>query len=342
MPAYRIGATGPEVARLQAQLTRLGLYHGPIDGSFGGGTEAAVRAFQRARGLEIDGVVGPSTWAALFDGAAIPAPAVASEPLATRCLALTASFETEQAAPECFAGLAGDFDGMGMSVGALQWNFGTGSLQPLLRGLDARHPELFDDVFGRRAAELRRVLAASRVDQLAWARSIQNSATFRISEPWRGLFKTLGRQPECIAAQTAAAGERYALALRMCRDYGLWSERAAALMFDVVVQNGSILDATRARILAGFAALPPASADATEVARMEIVANRRAEAARPQFVEDVRRRKLTIARGVGTVHGRHYDLAWDFGILLRAIDATAPPQASIGEPVAAVGVPAVP
>jgi hypothetical protein len=63
-------------------------------------------------------------------------------------------------------------------------------------------------------------------------------------------------------------------------------------------------------------------ADAIEVARLRIVANRRAEAAKPQWVEDVRSRKLTIANGEGSVHGRHYDLAEDFGITLRPFEPT--------------------
>ena len=37
-----------------------------MDGIFGAKTLAAVRAFQRSRGLQVDGVVGPLTWGRLF------------------------------------------------------------------------------------------------------------------------------------------------------------------------------------------------------------------------------------------------------------------------------------
>jgi len=316
---YRRGAKGEEVSRIQTRLGELGLYRGPVDGDFGGGTESAVRAFQQAEGLAADGIVGPTTWQALYGAAVpIPPPAIAAKPLVYRNLALTGAFETEAPVPECFAGLVGDFDGQGMSFGALQWNLGQGTLQPLLSAIDRVHPEVVDNVFGPHAAELRAMLASSRDDQISWARSIQDARRFVITEPWRGLFKTLGRREEFQGIEVDAARQIYQDAVTWCLTYGVKSQRAVALMFDIRVQNGSIASTTRAQIERDFATLESSDdADTLEVARLRVIANRRAEAATPRWVEDVRARKLTIANGVGTIHGAYYDLDGQYGISLR-------------------------
>lgn len=62
----RIGAYGEAVASIQTMLAALGFYTGKIDKDFGPNTENAVKAFQRSKGLEADGKVGPKTHAALF------------------------------------------------------------------------------------------------------------------------------------------------------------------------------------------------------------------------------------------------------------------------------------
>jgi peptidoglycan L-alanyl-D-glutamate endopeptidase CwlK len=64
----RIGGSGPPVLLLQMRLAELGFDPSGMDGQFGPGTARAVRAFQAINGLEVDGVVGDITIAALhFD-----------------------------------------------------------------------------------------------------------------------------------------------------------------------------------------------------------------------------------------------------------------------------------
>ncbi|MFF8742997.1 peptidoglycan-binding protein [Streptomyces californicus] len=57
----RQGESGDRVREIQC----LAIYHGyslTVDGQFGPATKNAVTAFQRARGIGADGIVGPSTW----------------------------------------------------------------------------------------------------------------------------------------------------------------------------------------------------------------------------------------------------------------------------------------
>jgi peptidoglycan hydrolase-like protein with peptidoglycan-binding domain len=64
----RTGTKGPKVLALQQRLAGLGYWNGKADGTFGGVTQQAVYAVQKAAGLERDGVVGPKTQKALDQG----------------------------------------------------------------------------------------------------------------------------------------------------------------------------------------------------------------------------------------------------------------------------------
>lgn len=234
---------------------------------------------------------------------------ILNQPLDYRCLALTGSIETAVSFPDCFGSVAGDFDGQGLSFGVLQWNLGQGTLQPLLFKME----ELLDD----RYAGLRAILRSPLARQMAWARTIQD-AHHRIADSWRRLFHELGLRPEVQEIQRAAAAGIYQGALKMCAAYGVKSERAVALLFDIRVQNGGISPSAKSRIDAGFRELDAA---APEAARLRLIANCVAESANPRWVEDVRARKLAIANGEGTVHGRPYNLEPEFGIRLQPVVA---------------------
>ena len=67
-PTLRKGDSGDSVRELQERLNTLGYDCGSADGKFGTKTRDAVIRFQKANGLEADGVVGRKTWAALDDG----------------------------------------------------------------------------------------------------------------------------------------------------------------------------------------------------------------------------------------------------------------------------------
>ena len=61
MDILKMNTTGKDVERLQKRLHKLGFPPGNIDGDFGPGTEAALIAYQRSKGLLADGVAGPRT-----------------------------------------------------------------------------------------------------------------------------------------------------------------------------------------------------------------------------------------------------------------------------------------
>ncbi len=62
----RKGSSGTNVVKLQQALECLGYYTGAIDGDYGAGTVAAVKRFQKNRGMNADGIAGSATISILF------------------------------------------------------------------------------------------------------------------------------------------------------------------------------------------------------------------------------------------------------------------------------------
>jgi len=63
---YKHESVGPQVTRIQRKLNEFGYYTATCDGNYTKATAHAVKEFQREKKLNVDGEVGPSTWAELF------------------------------------------------------------------------------------------------------------------------------------------------------------------------------------------------------------------------------------------------------------------------------------
>ena len=65
--SFQRGDDGEEFLAIQKRLVELNYTVGTLDGEFGPATEKAIKAFQAAQGLEVDGVVGSATYRALMN-----------------------------------------------------------------------------------------------------------------------------------------------------------------------------------------------------------------------------------------------------------------------------------
>ena len=66
LPVLKNGSKGDSVEALQMLLNCNGYSCGRVDGEFGANTESAVKKFQKAKGLDQDGIVGKATWSSLL------------------------------------------------------------------------------------------------------------------------------------------------------------------------------------------------------------------------------------------------------------------------------------
>ena len=289
---------GEVVRQIQVALRAAGADPEEIDGIYGGDTEKALKAYQQAKGMESNGKITTETWSNLM-GEAPPS-------LFARCLQLTGDFEGHG-----FQKIAGNFDGAGLTWGIIGFTLQHGELKRIISEVAQQYPALLDQAFGSLRDDLLEVLRQSKNEQIAWANAISiGSNKYRVQGPWEQAFATLGTFPEVQAIQLKRVGAYWDIALRDTKRFGLKSERGLALCFDIAVQNGGIDFAQEERGILKWLANHP---DAVESVKLARIADVVAENSRPQYVEDVRRRKRTIATGDGVVHGARY-ATQDWGI----------------------------
>jgi hypothetical protein len=280
------GARGAPVKKIQKGV---GFVGDAIDGDFGPDTTTAVGDFQKTHAMPQTGEVDTDTWGAITK---LPVPT-----LEERALALTATFEGHG-----FELAQGNFDGAGITWGIIGFTLKHGEVGKIVREMQGARPDLVKLAFGDLTPELLRLIDLPLQEQLAFADSVSiPPSKARLAEPWRSCFRVFGSLPEVQEAQLRRAHEHYFQpAQTTANKLHLKTELGVALAFDIHVQNGGvkedILRSLLGRTFASELDLRVALADAV------------ADSSKPEFKEDVRARKLTIAQGKGMVHGGSFVL----------------------------------
>jgi hypothetical protein len=284
-PLFSKGARGEIIKDIQSALK---LAEPQIDGKYGKITADAVTAFQRANHLTQTGEVDSDTWGALMRA---PIPGIDE-----RALQLTAAFEGHG-----FALAQGNFDGAGITWGIIGFTLKGGELGKMIDQIESAHPGMVLAAFGDLTGRLFSVLhSSSAAEQIAFADSISlGKQKAELAEPWLSAFRRFGEQPEVQKQQLSTAHEDYFQpALATARRFGLKMELGIALAFDIHVQNGGISDPAERQIRNAISGHPSGS----ERDLRTVIANAVADHSNPDYRQDVRERKLTIATGEGQVH----------------------------------------
>lgn len=283
---------GELIKKVQKILKSENLYDDVLDGIYGGYTERALITYQQQNGLNPSGKIDEATWQKLVRQS-LP-------PIRERSLQLTADFEGTG-----FTKVVGNFDGAGLTWGIIGFTLSNGELGKLLKEINQQHPNLFQQAFTSLADDLLQILNKSLAEQKIWANSISlGSDKYKVKEPWRSGFETLGSFAEVQAIQIEHTQHYWDIALRDAQKFNLRTELGLALSFDIAVQNGGIDSHEAAEIQAKINQSSPI----TEQDIRKIIANVVAEHSNPRWVEDVRKRKLAIATAQGTVHGANYEI----------------------------------
>ena len=225
-------------------------------------------------------------------------------------------YETEKPYPNNYGMTAGNSDQQGISHGCIQFPLGWGTLQSIWKDLYNAYYTMVKSKFTVTAdftiwedwlfnKTIPQQIAFADTDFTDWA---NDSTGHAVQEPWKTYFMNLGITPESQLRQQQEVDSMYhPNALKWFNDFGLWTRRGYALMFDISVQNGSInpLDVNdqpidvMGRIFTRFSALNTTglTAEEIETEKMKLIVEERAKEVsatwRPSYIE----RKNSIALG---------------------------------------------
>jgi hypothetical protein len=283
---FSAGARGEFIRRIQRKLTAAGFDTKGHDGNYGNNTTAAVKAYQKANGLEESGSIDEDTWTSLLNE---PVP-----PVRDRCFALTSAFEGHG-----YTLAQGNFDGAGITWGIIGFTLQGGELGKMIQEAYAEQPDTVRDSFGEETDTLLAMLKKPWADQLAWADAISlGKSKATLAEPWKSAFAKFGETDIAQRLQQEHADKQYyQAAVATAKSFGIASEVGVALCFDIHVQNGGIKKDSGPKIRAQFRDGMP------EKDKRIIIAQEVANTSKEQWRANVLNRKLAIANGEGDANG---------------------------------------
>ena len=257
-----------------------------------------------------------------------------------QALLCTSQYETSTPYPNNFGVSASNFDGAGVSWGAIQFNAKTGPLISMWQTMINSYPDVTFKAFTdnqSRTIESNTAnynswktlfLAGVFADILTWADARADLAKNKhgFNEPWNTYFMNLGITAEAQELQKTNSAWYHQIALQWFNDFGLWSRQGYALMFDIAVQSGSMNPKVNGvtqdligEINTWYAGINKAGKTATqlEVEKLVKIANRRADYIVISWQAQYRDRKVTIAEGYGEVNGMIMDTDGKYNMGLK-------------------------
>lgn len=156
------------------------------------------------------------------------------------CVGITGTFEN--GAPT-YSAVTGNFDGMGLSCGVLQWCAGQGSLQTLVQKIGSSMGWDKAQTFFRSDIHHFSVLRPAEAIQWCLDHYIQEGST-NVDPGAKLCWQNFLNQPESIAAQVDLAtntvlARAKVLNAKFCPDY-IGRTRTMAFFFDLVTQSGGM------------------------------------------------------------------------------------------------------
>ncbi len=235
-----------------------------------------------------------------------------------------------------WSNLTNNFDGQGLSLGLLNQNLGTGSLQPLLIEMRTQHYNQMQSFFSathfQSLSEMLQTYGASvRLQSLKeevlpdsssldidWAPAVQLFALSRESasvqwavqnlyngtafkKDWERELNALATSSSYVSIQIRSAQVIHAKARKLQSTLGLNDLRSYLVMFDFVVQNGGLDSQEIPEYQAAVKKNPLMTTQQKLLKILEL----RLRRVKPRYVADVRSRKMALILGMGVFHGDH-------------------------------------